>query len=48
VAQIARTIARAFLVNEDLAETVALAHDICHTPFAHARIVADYIAGMTD
>lgn len=35
VAQIARTIARALLVNEDLAEGVALAHDLGHTPFAH-------------
>lgn len=35
VAQIARSIARALLVNEDLAEGVALAHDLGHTPFAH-------------
>ncbi len=35
VAQIARTLARAFMVNEDLAKTVALAHDLGHTPFAH-------------
>lgn len=35
VAQIARTLARALLVNEDLAELVALAHDLGHTPFAH-------------
>ena len=35
VAQIARSLARALLVNEDLAETVALAHDLGHTPFAH-------------
>ena len=35
VAQIARTIARALLVNEDLAEAVALSHDLGHTPFAH-------------
>lgn len=35
VAQIARTIARALMVNEDLAEAVALAHDLGHTPFAH-------------
>ncbi len=35
VAQIARTVARALMVNEDLAETVALAHDLGHTPFAH-------------
>jgi dGTPase len=35
VAQIARTIARAMMVNEDLAEAIALAHDLGHTPFAH-------------
>jgi dGTPase len=35
VSQIARTLARALLVNEDLAETIALAHDLGHTPFAH-------------
>lgn len=35
VSQIARTLARALMVNEDLAETVALAHDLGHTPFAH-------------
>lgn len=36
VAQISRTIARALMVNEDLAETVALAHDLGHPPFAHS------------
>jgi dGTPase len=36
VAQIARTIARALAIDEDLAETVALAHDLGHTPFGHA------------
>lgn len=36
VAQIARTIARALNVNEDLAEAVALSHDLGHSPFAHA------------
>ncbi len=35
VSQIARTLARSFMVNEDLAESVALAHDLGHTPFAH-------------
>lgn len=35
VAQIARSIARTLMVNEDLAEAVALAHDLGHTPFAH-------------
>jgi len=36
VAQIARTLARALRLNEDLAETVALAHDLGHPPFGHA------------
>jgi len=35
-AQIARTVARTLRLNEDLAETVALAHDLGHTPFGHA------------
>ncbi len=35
VAQITRTLARCLMVNEDLAETIALAHDLGHTPFAH-------------
>jgi len=36
VAQIARTIARALRLNEDLCEAIALAHDLGHTPFGHA------------
>ena len=36
VAQIARTIARSLSLNEDLAEAIALAHDLGHTPFGHA------------
>ena len=36
VAQIARTISRALGLEEDLAETLALAHDLGHTPFGHA------------
>lgn len=36
VAQIARTIARALHLNEDLTETIALGHDLGHTPFGHA------------
>ena len=36
VAQIARTLARAMRLNEDLAEAIALSHDLGHTPFGHA------------
>ncbi len=36
VAQIARSIARALRLNEDLTEGIALAHDLGHTPFGHA------------
>ena len=36
VAQIARTIARALMLNEDLVEAIALGHDLGHTPFGHA------------
>ncbi len=36
VAQIARSIARSLRLNEDLAEAIALAHDLGHTPFGHA------------
>ena len=35
VAQIARTIARALYLNEDLTEAIALGHDLGHTPFGH-------------
>jgi dGTPase len=35
VSQIARTIARALRLNEDLAEAIALGHDLGHTPFGH-------------
>ncbi|MDH5324086.1 MAG: deoxyguanosinetriphosphate triphosphohydrolase [Gammaproteobacteria bacterium] len=36
VAQIGRTLARALRINEDLTESIALAHDLGHTPFGHA------------
>ncbi|MCM1364089.1 MAG: deoxyguanosinetriphosphate triphosphohydrolase [Faecalibacterium sp.] len=36
VSQIARTIAAALLLNENLTEAIALAHDLGHTPFGHA------------
>jgi dGTPase len=36
VAQIARAVARELHLNEDLAEAIALAHDLGHTPFGHA------------
>ncbi len=41
--QIARTIARALRLNEELAEAVVLAHDLGHTPFGHAgeRVLAE-------
>lgn len=47
VAQIARAISRAMGLNEDLAESIALAHDLGHTPFGHVgerelnRLLAD-------
>jgi dGTPase len=36
VSQIARTMARALFLNEDLTEAIALGHDLGHTPFGHA------------
>jgi dGTPase len=35
VAQISRAVSRALRLNEDLAESIALAHDLGHTPFGH-------------
>ena len=36
VSRLARTVARALTLNEDLAEAIALGHDLGHTPFGHA------------
>ena len=46
VARIARTIARALRLNEDLTEAIALGHDLGHTPFGHAgeRALNDVLA----
>lgn len=46
-AQIARTIARALRANEDLAEAIALAHDLGHPPFGHAgeRVMNELLDG---
>lgn len=48
VAAIARSIARALRLNEDLAETIALAHDLGHSPFGHSgeRTLNDLMAGQ--
>ena len=46
-AQIARTVARVLRLNEDLAEAIALAHDLGHTPFGHAgeRVLNELMKG---
>ncbi|MBK8082976.1 MAG: deoxyguanosinetriphosphate triphosphohydrolase [Devosia sp.] len=46
VSQMARSLARALRLDEDLAEAVALAHDLGHTPFGHAgeRVLNDKLA----
>jgi len=48
VSQMARSIARALRLDEDLAEAVALAHDLGHTPFGHAgeRVLNDRLAAF--
>jgi dGTPase len=45
VSQVARTMARALRLNEDLTEAIALGHDLGHTPFGHAgeRVLADLL-----
>ena len=47
VMQIARTIARALRLNEDLTEAIALGHDLGHTPFGHAgeRVLNELCSG---
>jgi dGTPase len=47
VASISRTIARALALNEDLAEAIALAHDLGHTPFGHSgeEVLAECMRG---
>ena len=54
VAAISRNIARALRVNEDLAETIALAHDLGHSPFGHKgeavldRLLTDFTAPLEE
>ncbi|MCA1839935.1 MAG: HD domain-containing protein, partial [Actinobacteria bacterium] len=45
VTQIARTLAKALRLNEDLTEAICLGHDLGHTPFGHLgeQAIADYI-----
>jgi len=47
VSRIARTMARALSLNEDLTEAVALGHDLGHTPFGHAgeRLLGEVMPG---
>lgn len=47
VASVARTVARALRLNEDLVEALALAHDVGHPPFGHAgeAVLAERLAG---
>ena len=48
VSQVARTIARALRLNEDLTEAICLGHDLGHTPFGHLgeEVVAAYLPGF--
>lgn len=45
VSQVARTIARALRLNEDLVEAICLGHDLGHTPFGHLgeKVLSDFI-----
>ena len=47
VSQVARTMARALRLNEDLTEAIALGHDLGHTPFGHAgeRVLDELLPG---
>ncbi len=47
VSQVARTVARALALNEDLTEAIALGHDLGHTPFGHAgeRVLNELVPG---
>lgn len=47
VSQVARTVARALSLNEDLTEAIALGHDLGHTPFGHAgeRVLQELVPG---
>lgn len=47
VSQVARTVARALHLNEDLTEAIALAHDLGHTPFGHAgeKVLDELVGG---
>ena len=48
VTQVARTVARALALNEDLVEAVCLGHDLGHTPFGHLgeEVVATFLPGF--
>lgn len=48
VTQVARTIARALRLNEDLVEAICMGHDLGHTPFGHLgeEVVAEFMPGF--